>query len=83
MSLLDMNVPEELRAEIESVLLDEEKLVNATIPTDFFEEIERFVRKRLEDPLRQFRHSPEYSKVLGTVLESERLETGMKQVGIV
>jgi hypothetical protein len=82
-SLLDMEIEPELRADIEEVLLDEEKLVNAQMDRTFFSNIENYARERLEKPLREFKHTPEYTRVLGTLLQANRLYSGMKQVGIV
>lgn len=82
MSFLDMNIPEELRMDIEEVLLNEDALVEATISQDFFDKVENYVRDKLESPLREFRHSAEYTRVLASILEGGRLMTGMKQAGI-
>lgn len=81
-SLLDMGIPLELRKDIEEVLLDEDKLLNATLSVDFFAKIEEYARDKLEDPLKYFKHSPEYAKALTALLEGDRLNTGFKQVGI-
>jgi hypothetical protein len=83
MSLLDMNVPEDVREGVEKVLLDEDKLLSAKIDDNFFDDIETYVRNRLDEPLRYFKHSPEYAKCLSEILEGDRLYTGMKQVGMV
>jgi hypothetical protein len=81
-SLLDMNIPPELRQDIEEVLLDEDKLLNTSFGPDFFEKIEDYVREKLEYPLKYFKHSPEYAKAVASLLEGDRLNTGFKQVGI-
>jgi hypothetical protein len=82
-SLLDLQIEPELRQDIEELLLDEEKLLAASIDKDFFHQIEQHCRDRLDGPLKEFRHTPEFARVIAALLEETRLDTGMKEVGIV
>src|SRR5689334_17998963 len=81
-AFLDIQIEDESRIELEQLLLDEMKLLDASLPLTFFSKVEDYIRQNLSSAAKDFTKTKEYKKCLATLLQASNVSQSLKQAGI-